>query len=118
MPLQRQACLQLYDKVHAHCSIDAAALHTYLQQRKVVAMPVNDEHLAPTLVRPVQRLTAKMMLQHPLSEANLQALYEFKKLLVLKGYSPNTYRTYFNEFHLLLRKLTTTIYTLPLGIHM
>lgn len=35
---------------------------------------------------------------HRLSEENTEALVKFKQLLVLKGYSPSTIRTYTNEF--------------------
>jgi integrase/recombinase XerD len=99
IPLQKEACKQLYDKVHAYAAIDTAELKTYLQQRAVVVTA------GQAVAKPVQRLTAKMMLDHPLCQSNLQALYEYKKLLVLKNYSSSTCRTYLNDFHLFLRVL-------------
>ncbi|GAB4093027.1 hypothetical protein GCM10028786_19540 [Flaviaesturariibacter terrae] len=40
-----------------------------------------------------------------MTEANREAYRKFTELLQLKGYSPNTRRTYGNEFHFLLRQL-------------
>ncbi|WP_279298793.1 tyrosine-type recombinase/integrase [Paraflavisolibacter caeni] len=46
-----------------------------------------------------------MLLQFPLNKDNLQAFTQYQELLQLKGYSPQTLKTYCNEFHLLLRLL-------------
>src|SRR5687768_7386511 len=46
-----------------------------------------------------------MIIQHPLSQENLEAFKAFQQMILLKGYSPNTLRTYSSEFHLLLRLL-------------
>ena len=50
---------------------------------------------------------ALILLQHPLNAENLQAFKDLQALLHLKGYSPNTFRVYCNEFHCLLRLLGT-----------
>ena len=102
LPLEKELCKLLYSKIHAHATLDYSALKTYLQQRNVVV------EAEQTVLKPVRNATAKMMMEHPLSKANLKALYEYKKLLVLKNYSKNTCRVYLNEFHLLLRKLGNT----------
>jgi integrase/recombinase XerD len=99
--LQKEYCKLLYDKLHALAAIDTSALKLYLQQRAVVVQAEQP------VAKPVQRQTATMMLRFPISEANLQAMYNYKKMLVLKGYSKSTCRVYVNEFHLLLRKLGT-----------
>lgn len=76
--------------------LDTKELRIYLQQRKAV-LPVKEKHL--------HQNTAKMILQHPLSEDNLAALSAFTNMLKLKAYSINTIRNYCNEFHHLLRLL-------------
>ena len=82
--------------LHEKAALQTAALKTYLQQRKALVASVQS-----TIVY----AKAKRMMPYPLSEENLEALTEYRNLLVLKGYSPNTIRNYCYEFHLLLRLL-------------
>lgn len=89
-----------YDLLAGDCKhtaeIDHSLLKIYLQQRKAL-VPVAKQAPAPA--------TANMMLHYPLSEVNLLALTALRNMLVLKGYSHNTLRSYCNEFHQLLRLL-------------
>ncbi len=68
-----------------------------LEQRKAAALLLSKDK--------VGKKRAALLIQYPLSEANRQAFQNFQQRLLLKGYSPNTFRTYTNEFHLLLRLL-------------
>lgn len=81
------------DKLH----LDSSLLRRYLEQRKAVAPLLKKET--------VSKQRAQLFVNFPLSSENLTAFQKFQQLLVLKGYSPNTLRTYTNEFHLLLRLL-------------
>ena len=92
----RSAYAALTVDLHEKAEIQTAALKTYLQQRKV---------LVPATQNTIVQAKAKMMLLHPINEENLEALTAYRNLLVLKGYSPSTMRTYCNEFHHLLRLL-------------
>ncbi len=74
-----------------------AELKAYLQQRKALALPEQKNSITHN--------KASMILMHPLSDENITALNNYKKLLVLKAYSPNTIRNYCNAFHHLLRLL-------------
>ena len=76
--------------------LDIDELKKYLEQRRTI-IPVTAEKLTSA--------SAKIILQYPLEEENLKAFAQFKDLLILKGYSPNTIRNYCNEFHQLLRLL-------------
>jgi site-specific recombinase XerD len=46
------------------------------------------------------------MVDRPLCTDNVEALENMQKTLILKGYSPNTLKTYTSEFHVLLRVLS------------
>lgn len=71
-------------------------LKNYLLQKQVV-VAVPDKKIPAA--------TACLLLQYALCNENLVAYDSFRKLLILKGYSPNTIRNYCNEFHQLLRLL-------------
>ncbi|RYZ27474.1 MAG: integrase [Sphingobacteriales bacterium] len=49
-----------------------------------------------------------MTLERPLCPDNLEAFSRFSEMMKLKGYSPNTQRTYSTEFHYFLRMLGET----------
>jgi site-specific recombinase XerD len=97
LPLHKESYTQLKEKVGSVATIDAATLKKYLIQRKAVQPLVSHNRLT--------RQRALQLLKHPLNEANLLAFSRFQALLQLKGYSPNTFRTYATEFHCLLRLL-------------
>jgi site-specific recombinase XerD len=97
MPLCKESYTLLKEKVGSMAAIDSAALKKYLIQRKAVQ---------PLLSRiKLTRQRAQQLVQQPLNAANLEAFRRFQALLQLKGYSPNTLRTYATEFHCLLRLL-------------
>ncbi len=87
---------QLVNDSLGKATIAYSLLKIYLQQRKAL-VPVTKHVMAPA--------SAHMILQHPLSEVNLLALTALRNRLMIKGYSPNTIRSYCNEFHQLLRLL-------------
>lgn len=76
--------------------LDTEKLKKYLEQRRTI-IPITKEGIS--------KASAKIILQYPLEEENLKAFAQYKDLLILKGYSPNTIRNYSNEFHQLLRLL-------------
>lgn len=80
----------------ASAVLDTEELKIYLLQRKTM-VPVSASKLAGS--------SAKVILQYPLGEDNLKAYAQFRDMLILRGYSPNTIRNYCNEFHQLLRLL-------------
>jgi integrase/recombinase XerD len=96
MPCTREACESLALYVQDLAVLDVSSVKTYLQQKNTLLPPPSPK---------VHYTQAKMMLMYPLSEVNLEALKQFRDLLVLKGYSENTIRNYINEFHHLLRLL-------------
>lgn len=78
---------------------DTTQLRQYLEQRKTAVPLIQKDRIG--------KRRAALLLHFPLSKENLNAFQKFQQLLILKGYSPNTFRTYTNEFHLLLRLLNT-----------
>lgn len=63
------------------------------------AMPQKPQYHPATL----QALSAKNLMHRPLCTENIEALCKFQQILLLKGYSKSTLKTYKGEFHLLLR---------------
>jgi len=92
----RQQYLLLVKALHNQAVFDTSILKNYLQQRKAV-VPVTQKKIGPAKVN--------LLLQFPLTEANLLAITALRNKLVLKGYSPQTVRNYCREFHQLLRLL-------------
>lgn len=83
----------LKERVVLHCE----ALKVYLTQRKASLSIVKGGELP--------KQAAEIIMQHPLSEANAQAYTRLREMIQLRGYSPNTLRTYSDAFHRLLRLL-------------
>jgi integrase/recombinase XerD len=83
---------------YAH--LDTGKLKDYLAERKAMLAVSNQECLSKERSCIIQ--------ERPLSAENLEAFNRFRDLLKLRGYSPNTQRTYCNEFHYLLRILGAT----------
>jgi integrase/recombinase XerD len=97
IPCRKESYIQLSTALKDKAELQYAELKAYLQQRKALALPEHKNSI--TLNK------ASMILMHPLSDENLLALDSYKKLLLLKAYSPNTIRNYCNAFHHLLRLL-------------
>jgi site-specific recombinase XerD len=95
-----------YDKLLGQLAgnyvVDNSALRASLQQRKASA---EQKHLAKASVVITRRPGYKDMVRLVLSEANQQAYAEYRRMLVLKGYSKNTLKNYSSEFLCLLRLL-------------
>lgn len=53
-----------------------------------------------------EAFSAKNLVSRPLSEENIKALQEIENVMILKGYSKNTIKTYTTEFHIFLRVLS------------
>lgn len=97
LPFTKASYTALEQKTRSGFSIDAGLLKKYLAQRKSVQPLVKAASLS--------KQRALMLLHHPLNAENLKAFEDYQALLQLKGYSPNTFRVYCNEFHCLLRLL-------------
>lgn len=96
LPFSKDSYNVLRLKTKDILAIDATLLKKYLEQRK--SLPTLEQ-------RKISKQRALLLRQHPLNTQNLQAFKAFHALLQLKGYSPNTIRSYANEFHCLLRLL-------------
>ena len=92
----KEQYMLLATALQAKALLQTNQLKTYLQQRKAIV---------PETTKKIQSNTAAVLLKNPLSAENLIAITALQKMLVLKGYSPNTIRNYCNEFHHLLRLL-------------
>ena len=88
----------MYASVKNIAEVDSTALKIYLRQKRSLALPGKSS-------TKIHSASANRMIQHPLNIANLEAMEAFRKMLVLKAYSPNTTRNYCNELHQLLRLL-------------
>lgn len=100
LPLSKANYQLLADTLKGKATLQTHLLKQYLEQRKSVETLRKREQ--------VSKKRAQIMLQQPLSEANLKAFHQYQQLLLLKGYRPQTIRVYCNEFHLLLRLLKQT----------
>jgi site-specific recombinase XerD len=90
-----------YERIRSHLQgkvvLDVTSLKSYLAQKKTSGLLTGERKVSG------QQL-AKLAAQ-PLVTENQDAFRNFERLLVLKGYSPRTIKTYCNEFHYLLRCL-------------
>jgi integrase/recombinase XerD len=101
VPLNKEQFYQLKEALRDKVQLDSTLLKQYLEQRKSVQPLLKTQR--------INRARAEMLLLHPLIGDNLEAFTRYQELLQLKGYSPQTLRTYCSEFHLLLRLLGKTI---------
>ncbi len=96
LPLSEVHYKVLREKLKGVASFEIGALQNYLRQRKALsAMPSGK----------VSGGAAIQLVEHPLCAHNLSAFTAFQSMLVLKGYSPNTIRSYCGAFYKLLRLL-------------
>jgi integrase/recombinase XerD len=95
LPMEKNS----YDLLKAICKgeilLEVEELKIYLDNRKIHASPG----------KALRGEKAGLILEQPLSADNLLAMEAYRNLLTLKGYSPNTVKTYVNEFYFLLRLL-------------
>ena len=96
IPLEKKYYEQLVAATKDTAIIDKGALQAYLRQRRAVV--ANTKGI-------IHRSSVKLIVNYPLTDVNVKALTEYRKLLLLKAYSPNTIRSYCNAFHHLLRLL-------------
>lgn len=100
IPLTREDYKKAKTFFEGKVSFETHVLKAYLEQRRSCLPLVASEQLG--------KRRADLLLNYPLCKENLSAFERYYALLQLKGYSPNTIRTYLNEFHPLLRLLGTT----------
>ncbi len=82
-----------------------------MQQKSVLngfSNQISTSQNIPGTDKEVNWAKAKLFLKHPLSEANLKAMANFRQLLLIKNYSENTIKAYTLQFHQLLRILGKT----------
>jgi integrase/recombinase XerD len=82
---------------------EAVFEYTHLKEQLSKEKETSIQQSAKDKLRP---LSAKALVQRPLSQENIDALELIQKTLVLKGYSKSTIRNYTSEFHILLRVLS------------
>ena len=99
LPLKKEHYTSLVAAIKEKATLDTKALKAYLEQRKTVISEKGSS------AKPLAVQRAAVLIQHPLNGVNLKAYEAYKNLLHLKAYSPNTIKTYCNEFHCLLRLL-------------
>lgn len=100
LPFSKASYLQFKEALHGKAVLDTRLLKRYLEQRKSV------QPLIPS--RTLTRKRTQQLLQQPLSRDNLLAFTQYGNVLRLRGYSPQTIRTYCGAFHQLLRLLKET----------
>lgn len=97
LPLSKSSYEIFRTSLRGHGEIDTRQLRKYLEQRKAMGSLIVDGK--------VSHKRAVILKEHPLSQENIDAFRHFQSILLLKGYSKSTIRTYCNEFHFLLRNL-------------
>jgi site-specific recombinase XerD len=97
LPLSKEAYENIRAFLEGKATVDIKQLKAYLEQRKSVQPLIKREKLT--------KARALIISSFPLSIENLQAFRSYQELLILKGYSEKTFKTYVNEFHHLLRLL-------------
>ncbi|MCU7552910.1 hypothetical protein OCK74_27570 [Chitinophagaceae bacterium LB-8] len=97
LPLNKEQYLILKETLRDKAQLDSSILRQYLEQKKSVQPLLKTEKIS--------KQRAELLLQFPLNKDNLQAFTQYQELLQLKGYSPQTQKTYCDEFHPLLRLL-------------
>jgi site-specific recombinase XerD len=115
MPLSKGDFEKLSLALKGHASLQADELRKYLLEKKksipadtaAPALNIQKNGLAYPAKEAFnsQAKTATSKLLSTLTEENRKAFLEYKNILVLKGYSPSTLRTYCNEFHIFLQTL-------------
>lgn len=74
----------------------------HFEKKSAKRMAINPSNVART------KITQASVCSHSLSKENTEALQQFKRELVLKGYSQSTQRTYENEFRQFLQTIKDT----------
>lgn len=93
--LEKEKYLALKAFVEDKATLELSQLRNYLEQRKAL----------PQTVNPPSARKSNQLKEYPISADNLLAFQAYQNMLKLKGYSPNTFRTYTSEFEKLLRLL-------------
>lgn len=96
LPMTARA-FQLVKEKLPSIKLEYSELGFYLRQRKPLQLLNEKEALS--------KARFQSICSHPLSEQNLSAFQAFHNLLILKGYSPRTIKTYGGEFYFMLRHL-------------
>jgi site-specific recombinase XerD len=101
LPLSKDVYLQIKTFLKDKASLDLLPLRSYLEQRKASELLLHNSK--------VSKGRAQLLLEFPLQKDNLEAFKKFQNKLIVKGYSPQTFRLYTTEFHLLLRRLKVVV---------
>ena len=94
-PLDKTFYTDMAAAVKGQAALKTEVLKKYMQQRQLV-------------IGTRAQVSAKMagiLQKQPLSDENSEAYQKYQQLLQLKGYSPNTIKSYCHSFHFLLRVL-------------
>ena len=94
-PLDRPFYTDVAAAVKGQAILKTETLKKYMQQRQLVAGTGT----------PVSAKMAGILQRQPLNDENSEAYRRYQQLLQLKGYSPNTIKSYCHSFHFLLRVL-------------
>ncbi|MER3465440.1 MAG: integrase, partial [Chitinophagaceae bacterium] len=97
LPLSQETYLLIKEHLKGKAELNIEVLRTYLAQRKASKMLIPSDK--------VSKARAELLMQYPLNKENLEAFEKYQNMLILKGYSDKTFKTYANEFHYLLRLL-------------
>lgn len=97
LPLTKENYETIKAFLAGKATLHTAVLRQYLEQRKCV-QPLQKG-------KTISKARAILISTHPLSKENIEAFRTYQELLILKGYSEKTFKTYTTEFHCLLRLL-------------
>jgi integrase/recombinase XerD len=97
VPLSKSNYEKILQVLGSVACIEVSELRHYLEERKV--------QLKNSTASGLSKAKAELITRYPLNKENLQAYDSFQAMLVLKGYSPNTLRTYSKEFYYMVRLL-------------
>lgn len=100
LPFCKASYLLFKEALQGIVLLDTTSLKKYLEQRKSVQPLLGS--------RTLSKKRTHQLLQQPLSADNLAAFTQYGDMLRLRGYTPQTIRTYCGEFHLFLRLLKGT----------
>ena len=103
MACTKETCNKLAATVKGIAQLDGKEMRTYFKKNSV-EKPINKTTPKKEIVKnsTIERTQVR------LCDANAAALLKFHQILILKGYSPNTIRTYMGEFSVFLQILGNT----------
>lgn len=97
LPLSKENYDLIKQKVEGIATIETTELRQYLEQRRGAGGLINQAHIS--------RKRTTLFIAYHVCPENIEAFSQFQTLIQIKGYSPNTLRTYSDAFYQLLRLL-------------